>query len=289
MEPIFTIIKQDLEVAKKAVEEENFDFILFTGNRIIMNLLVKEEIKLMLLGYMIRDLGSELRRIKRNRKDAFIDAKKESITYLTNLETQIANENYESKIYWENYYEIETKLRKYLLSKIEGSIYDEQSEFSKEFTIKILDIFYSKKNDIYTLKDLITNYLFELARNFNEHGGKESLVIYLVFKAYDEYCRYLNNERDLSNKRRKKIELKIGEYIKNIYELKSSISNMDELYKKSSVIINDLGRNAKICYLSGELPPGTVERELELPEDVKQKIGETIMQSLKDRDKTIAK
>lgn len=37
----------------------------------MLNLLVKDELKLMLLGYMIKDLSGELRYLKDNRNDVF--------------------------------------------------------------------------------------------------------------------------------------------------------------------------------------------------------------------------
>ncbi len=185
----------------------------------------------MLLGYMVRDLSLDLRYIKSYRNDAFVDAKTKVITYFKDLEAQIIKENYEPKLYWEKYHEIEDELKKYILSKIEGAIYDDLSDFAREFTIKLLDIFYSKKNGINSITNLAANIFSELSRNFNEHGGRETGVFYIVFKAFAEYCCSLDDEVNLSNAEKKNNEIKKGEYIKNIYGLKSSISNIEELYK----------------------------------------------------------
>jgi len=191
MDAIFTIIKQDLEVVKKAIEVDNLEVLQYVGNRIMMNLMVSDEIKLMLLGYMMRELGGELRKIKLNRIDIYPTIKIESISYLNDLQAQIENGNIDPKFYLDKFTEIELKLRKNLLLDIEGSVYDEQAEFAKQFSIKLLDIFNSRKQDLKTIRNLILMSSYELGRNFNQHGGKEALVIYLVFKVLLDYSRYL--------------------------------------------------------------------------------------------------
>jgi hypothetical protein len=72
MDEIFAVIKQDLEVAKKGVDTDYLDILTPVGNRIMMSLLVNDEIKLMLLGYMIKELRNEMRNIKLNHNDAYL-------------------------------------------------------------------------------------------------------------------------------------------------------------------------------------------------------------------------
>jgi len=118
MDVIFTIIKQDLEVAKKGIEVDKPEILSFVGNRIMMNLFVADEIKLMLLGYMIRELGGELLNIKINRNDVYLKTKTESISYLNDLQAQIDSGSLDPKIYWNKFSEMEGKLRKNLLPEI---------------------------------------------------------------------------------------------------------------------------------------------------------------------------
>ncbi|OPZ89083.1 MAG: hypothetical protein BWY74_02875 [Firmicutes bacterium ADurb.Bin419] len=246
-------------MAKKAVETDDFDTLSYVSNRIMLNLLVKDELKLMLLGYMIKDLSGELRYLKDNRNDVFSDAKIKAMVYLNDIQTQIVNANVDPKIYWEKYSEFELETRANLNSEIESSIYDDQGDFAKEFSIKLMDIFYSRKNDSHNLKNSIQMTSYELSRNFNQHGGKEALVIHLVFKALNEYYGYLSNELDrLDNKKgpsdNKKIirraGIKVLEYIEEIYKLKYCISDLSNLYDSSNIIIDNLGKDAKALYLS---------------------------------------
>lgn len=67
------------------------------------------------------------------------------MVYLNDIQTQIVNANVDPKIYWEKYSEFELETRANLNSEIESSIYDDQGDFAKEFSIKLMDIFYSRK------------------------------------------------------------------------------------------------------------------------------------------------
>ena len=76
------------------------------------------------------------------------------------------------------------------------------------------------------------------------------------------------------------------EYVDTIHELKSNISNLNKLYEESNIIIDNLGRDAKLLYLSlKSVQRSIVEQEIKLPEYAKRKIGETIMQSLQKAER----
>lgn len=282
MEAIFTIIAQDLEVAKKAVEMDKLEVLSYIGNRIMMNFFVTDEVKLMLLGYMVKELGGELRDIKLNKNNAYSEIKSESILYLNDLHEQVRERKIDPKIYWSKFTEMEERLRKIILPDFEASSYDEQGEYSKIFTVKLLDVLISKKQDIQIIQNMIPKYSFELGRNFNEHGGKESLVIYLVFKVLTDYDKYLINKTpsNLPRKGLRKGESRLSEYIDRIYNLKSAMSNLNKLYEESNLIIDDVGRENRMFYLTQEVSLKQQEQEILIPIDAKQKIDEIIMQSL---------
>lgn len=282
MGQIFTIIKQDLEVAKKGIDGNDFNFVLFIGNRIMTNSLVVDTNNIMLLGYMVRELGAELIYIQRSRKDNLEAAKSDAMSYLENLKLQITKEKLEPIVFLKEFYKIEVKFRNYLLSNYENGIYDEQDEFSKDFAIKMLDIVYSNRDNI-TLKNnnLITKITNELGRNFNEHAGEEALIIYLIFRALENYHSYSRRSIDDANTIRRE-DIKLNEYIEKIYSLKIIISEKkkEELYKNANIIINELGNAYRMLYLNFFMPSTEAEEKVVLSEETKQKLGEAIMQSL---------
>ncbi|WP_286878067.1 hypothetical protein [Methanosaeta sp. UBA458] len=263
-------------MAKKAVKENKLEFLSFVGNRIMMNLLVEDHPKLMLLGYMIRELGGELRNLNQTRSKIYSSIKEESIIYLNDLQEQICNRNTNSGIYWNKFYTIEEKLRRFLMNDIEASVYDEQNEFAKIFSMKLAEISYSRRKEENTIINQITKTTFELGRNFNQHGGKEALVIYLVFKSIDDYCKNLIEEPNQENRR---YLLKVQDYLNKINKLLPIVSNLDKLYEESNLIIDEIGRETRMLYLSRKFPP-MEEKELMLPDDAKKKIDEIVKQSL---------
>jgi len=278
---IFTIIKQDLEVAKKAVENDKIEFLSFASNRIMTNLLVVEDVKLILLGYMIRELAGELSNLKKKRIKDYANIKTESISYLNTLQMQVDLKNIDPKVYLSNFCTIEEKLREYLLNDMEAA-YDLQEEFAKQFSIKFLDITHSKKQDI-EIRSIISRTAFELGRNFNEHGGKEALIIYLVFKVLSDYCSYLTGPIEENNNTERHAESvsKLSDYLDRIYQLKSFTSSFDKLCEESNLIIDDLGRDARILYLAR----GTREQEILLSEDARKKIDKIIQNDSKPQRK----
>ena len=78
---------------------------------------------------------------------------------------------------------------------------------------------------------------------------------------------------------------KLPEYLDSVYKLKLFISNLDRLYEESNLIIDGLGRDARMFYLSQIPLQKTSEMEIALPEDAKRKIDDIIIQSIQKRGK----
>lgn len=295
MEPIFTIIKQDLEVAKRAVAEDDFNLVNIIGNRIMTNIFTTNNNEMMILGWLIKELGLELISLNQMKYDKINEIKNYSATYLNELISTVASENTESKVYWQKFFEIENKLRKSILSKNEDVVYNEQADFSKGFAVKMLDVFYSNKNMLFiennTLPTTITS---ELGRSFNEHGGEEALIIYFVLRTFEDYYRYFYFEKFFIKYQCaiERSEAKLKEYVENIYKLRSVTMNGDlnGLYNESNSIVSMLGVDYRLYYMiyldySRTYPQEKVraERRLELSQETKQKIGELITASLQEK------
>jgi hypothetical protein len=295
METVFTIIGQDLGVAKKAVEDNDFNLINIIGNRIMTNVFAADKNEIMIIGWLVKELGSELHLIKQKKDDKLEEIKKYSVAYLNELGLEISRKTVDPKTYWQKFFAMETKIRKNIISNHERSIYDKQAEFSKYFAMNMLYLFYSNKNMLLiennTLSSCVTN---ELSRNFNEHEGLEALIIYLVLRAFDNYYKYLYFEKffikDADAIERGKICL--DDYIENIYKLKSLIAkgDTDELFKESNKIISKLGVDYRLYYLIYRdysriyIQEGVQEDEdFELSQETKQKIGGIITASLQEK------
>jgi hypothetical protein len=133
----------------------------------------------------------------------------------------------------------------------------------------------------------------ELARNFNSHGGREALIIYLVMHAFDDYYRYLYYERFYVKYEEaiRCAEIKLNQYVENIYRLKSIMGSneIDRLYDESSTIINRLGADYRLYFHIYYDPSrinaqeGVKEERIKLSPETKQKIGEMLTSSLQEK------
>jgi hypothetical protein len=133
----------------------------------------------------------------------------------------------------------------------------------------------------------------EVGRIFNEHGGIEALVIFLVLKAFNDYYGYLYGERffveDVGIVGQ--AETKMNNYIEDIYKLKSIIisGDINNLYNESNMILGRLGAGFRLYFSIYMNIPGMYEQKeireekLELSPETKQKIGEIITSSLQEK------
>lgn len=251
-------------MAEKKINKADFQFVTIIGNRIMTNLLVAEKNDLMIVGWLIRDLGLDLLAIasyikdgksKGQRGDAIEEVKKLSIDYLKFIREEIIQESINAETLFDKYYVLQSKLRKRILNDAEATTYDSQTEFSKLFAIKMIDIFYSNKKILLTKQNnLLPAIANELSRTYNAHGGKEILYAYFVFKAFNDFYKYaylemfLNEEKNVLWDTKSKVE----EYSGLIYEFKSKLisSDSDLVWAAFNDIVSKIGLDFRLYYLN---------------------------------------
>jgi len=287
MEDIFTIIGQDLEVAENLVVREDFSSVQMIGNRIMTNLFAADKSELMILGWIVKELGLEFTSLQTKKNDKLNEAKEHFKDFLKRSRYEIQRGNSNSKTYWEAYNTIEAKIRVIELPDHERTVYNDQVGFSKNFAIKMIDVFYSNKDMLFlkhnNLIPVITN---ELSRNYNQHGGEETLAAYFVFRAFDNYYRYAFVEMFVIREAEifTRTKAKLNDYIKCIYNLKQALvdQNLGNLYNVLDEILIRLGIDYRLYYLKyadiafpvviPSIKNKTNEEELELSTETMRKI-----------------
>ena len=309
MEPIFTIIKQDLEVAEKSIDKNDFALVSIIGNRIMSNVLTANKTDLLLLGLIVRDLGFDLSWIEiknKNIKDKskpknkspkaelYLElntAKEISKNCLVLIEDEIARGHIDAISFYNKYEILESQLRLFLLSDCEKTSYDDQPEYSRLFAINSIDMFYSFRAVLFAgNNNLIQSIAGELSRNYNEHGGKEALMVYFVFKLFLDFYKYVQIELFFSESQNMiwNTKDKLNEYSELIYKFRSHLidGKIDIINNAFNEIITRIGVDFRIYYLNygditirtqGEAPR---KAKIELPKEAKQKIGDIIAKSL---------
>lgn len=313
MESTFAVIKQDLQAAINAVEGDDLSFVTIIGNRIMTNIFITGINDLMILGWMVRELGGELGFIK-SKKESKKESKESEMShikaisksYLEELRDEIAKGNNDPKFYYNKYISTEDELRQHFLTDYENTSYDNQEEFSKQFAIQMIDLFYNNRNNMFVKNNnFIQSIAGELSRNYNEHGGDIALAAYFIFKALDTYYRYAyielfyNEDEDII----KETKAKLDNYVDEIYKLKSILidGTVETYYNNMNIIISRLGADFRLYYIKYSdiadiqirirenvrkekinLYPES-EEKITLSPESKQKIGDILTQTLQMR------
>jgi len=286
MDHTTNVIRQDIKVARNAIDEKEFGIVTTIGNRIMSNLLVEGREELMIIGWMLKDLGGELDGIKeRKEEEKLEDAIKSAKEHLDELGNMLMQKRTSASDLWDRYFDIEKKIRKTLLSKLEDDEYKEEHEFSKKATIMLLEHFHSNRELLLKKNNqLIPGVASDLSRIVNEHGGKEAIIVYLVFRALDHYYRYLMYEEGIDGKieDESRFKSKIDEHSEKVYEMAPMIrdAQIGDLYEHSNRILGKLGSAYREYFINYMIISRiVVEREIEIPEKAKEKIGDVISKS----------
>ena len=286
MDHTTNVIRQDIKVARNAINEKEFGMVNVIGNRIMSNLLVEDREELMIIGWMLKDLGGELGGIKERKEEKKLeDAIKLAKEHLDELESMLMTKRTSASDLWDRYFDIEKKIRKDLLSKLEDTEYKEEHEFSKKAAIMLIEHLHSNRKLLLKKNNqLISGVANDLSRIVNGHGGKEAIIVYLVFRALDHYYRYLMYEEMIDGKieDESRFKSKIDEHIDKVYEMASMIrdAQIDDLYEYSNRILGKLGSAYRKYFVNyRDIPRIVVEREIEIPEKAKEKIGDVISKS----------
>ena len=146
-------------------------------------------------------------------------------------------------------------LRKFILSDRESAAYNDQEEFSKQYVITMMNLFYDQKRVIFSRdNNLIPIISNELARHYNEHGGKIALTGYFVFKTFSEFYKFASFELfNIETKSRLwDTEARLNEYFELINKFKSFLTDnaMDSLYDTFNEIVVKFGSDFRLYYLT---------------------------------------
>lgn len=292
MDTTINVLKQNIKVAQKAVDDKDFAQVNIIGNRVMSDLLVGARRELMIIGWMLKDLSGELSIIKELNDDAEPpEVLKLSKEHLGELKDLIEKKTASPENLWDRYLVFEKNIRKYLLPQSEADLYKVEPEFSKKAAIMMIEHLESNRELLLDEKNqLIFGIANDLSRIVNEHGGEEAAIVYLVFRALGHHYRYLMYEAMDKNGIQNKDSLmsKIGKYIDDINLMASMIrdepQDKDKLYQHSNKILGDLGLEFRKYVLNYvDIPKVVVEGKLELPEKAKETIGNLISKSFEEK------
>ncbi|MDY6865256.1 MAG: hypothetical protein SVY15_04695 [Halobacteriota archaeon] len=292
MSDTIEIIKHHLEVAGRYTKDKRYDNVIVIGNRIQSDLLIDNKKSLMLIGWMLKELSIEIIEINKriSTQDIMDKVQREAIKYVNNLKSLLDNE-VTAKHLWELYFGFEEEIRSYHLLPQEDEIYKEDYEFTRKYAILLLNYFCSNKKILVNPKNIFINGIVrELSRSYNEHGGTEALITYLVFKVFERVYNYLiYSEITDDNKLRDeyKVKSEIDRFVDDISTMIELIeaNDIEKLYEYSNWLIGELTYEYRTYYISyGDLPRLEIPQSIKLPPETEEKIDKIIKESFKEKE-----
>lgn len=273
------IIIQDINVAIEALKKDNLELVNIIGNRIATDSMIIERNDLIILGFLCREVSFELRSIKGRNERNFGKCKEAGIKFLGDLRSLLEAE-IENKDIWLKYQDYEEKVRKYLLSDIESSIYQKNPDLTRKTRTMLLDHLNKNKRLLPERGyNLINGVGSEISRVINACGfSPEDLAFYLVMKSFSSFYEYFIHDYQLEEDKDKKKEKNEGIkiYMDNLCEVFSKENDLDALFDESTKIIGELGRRWREYVINlGDIRM-IVEEKIELPPEAKKEIEEGI-------------
>lgn len=289
------IIKQELFVAEGNLEDKKkFGVVNIIGNRIMSKLMVEGDTKLMVLGWLLKEIGGELEGIKsQDDKAKLAEGKKSAKEFFSNVHGIISAEDVKVEKIYDTYLDYQKKIRKHLLEKPEDKVYNEDLEFTRKNTVFCLDYLVKEKDLLLDSRvQLPSRCTGDLARVLNEHGGKKpDYVTYILFRAFSKYFEYLLFEHYIEGviQDKDKFGKTIDEYIKKFGNLKDQLDNETEFIKIADELLRDLGVKYREFFMKyGDIyrEVSTVTgRKIDIPIDTREKIVDIVTKSFEEETK----
>ena len=291
MDIIIEVINKDLTLAKQAVNEDNFKLIDITGNRIMSNLLIAERKELMVLGYIIKEIGSDLIFVKNNRKSEIDDGKIYAIEAIESLLSLLSKKIF-SKDIWKSYFDYTEKITPYMSMENEALAYEDKI---LDFTIKSKNMLIDHLKDNKSLllhenNGILLGISNEIIRIINLYGlDNDSLVFFLLIKSLYTYYAVLVNsmiKNNILEINGNIIKEKIYPFVERIISLFEETPN-EEFLEKSTNILADLGERTRYHFLDYLIFTQVVKEDKKplIPKESKAKIGEILERTIENEIK----
>lgn len=285
------MVSQDINAAIKSFELDEFELMNIYGNRAMSNTLFSSNSKLALYGFFIKQVAIIYLNLKgRLTESKFREAKSIGKEYIISLSKSF-NNNAEENELWSEFNDFNNDIREYITPGLEKDVYDKNPDLTNIAFKWLVKYLYDNKELLYHPNNrLIKGILNEMTRIYNTYGGKlaDTYVLSLII-ALDRYFDYCLQafKTPLGDVEKEKIKEAVFPCIEEILKLSSS-ENIDPKYVTD--ILWKLIKGWREFFIQFmEIPREVHElstrRSIELPKELKEKLGKVIEESLKKEAK----
>ena len=283
MTGIYEILKQDFAAAKAAFDNSDAHDLNICANRLMANVVFGDEgdEKYMVPGYFLRIIANDFLAIK---DETVAKSAREPAEHFIGVIERAFTEQLDSKAIWNGFFEFTDRKRQLFVSPSERKAYKSNPSFTARglayLTQKFFNDPFLASEDSIVLRALLT----ESERLIRNHGAeRKELVLYSLMRALDWLDRYLPLALADAEKSGNLERVK-GDILPYIERMRRWYSGPEDLpYQDATKLLCDLllcWRKFFFRYMDRTKLSIEEERRIELPGQVRQRIGETIAQAL---------
>jgi len=292
METVLAIIRQDFEAANLAFDADDFGSMNTYANRIMANaILIPEGQVLALLGFFLKDVAVEYLTLRGRREDtAFATAKALGRQYLDALDKSLKTKRLSGDELWNQYYQFDNEIREFVKDSFEQKIYSaDNAPFTRDAFKWFIGFLDQERETLLNPRNmLLEGILNEMGRIYKVHGGTlievYALSLLMALQRYHAYLRYEFTGMEgsiYSNNVRKRL-FPLVDRVVNVLSKGEGLDTSEI----NSILWDSIVEWRKAFIRLGELPTRArrrevaIERGIEIPADLKQKITDSLTKSL---------
>jgi hypothetical protein len=283
MSEVEKVIAEDLKAAIAAFKDDVFDTTNVFANRMMSNAIFGENKKIFLPAFFLKDVAFTfvIMKIKKSAM-AFSTAKSYGFTYVESLAKSLNSINEEQL--WKDFLTFNEKMREFDMTEWEAKSYTVNTKFTNESYKWLLSYLSSHKESLLDPKNaLFKGILNEMTRIFKVHSAKlNDLVLLSLVSALDRDYDYIRRGWNVPDIRLIE-EKRIKEFVVPAVDKIVALSNEEFKIEEADSLLWDLVKTWREFFiLYGELVSSTValQKGIELPEDLKKKLTESLTKTL---------
>jgi hypothetical protein len=284
MSSVYEILKQDFAAARAAFVDADFHQMNICANRLMSNVLFggdDSDAKYLAPGYFLRIIANDFLRI---RDESIAKSVRQHAERFIGEIDRGFNDELNLLVIWNGFFEYTEGKRDFSKTPVERRVYKDNRTFTARglcfLSRKLFDDPFRSGHESILLRALIT----EADRLIRNHGAdNKELVLFTLFTALDWLDRYFAIALSDAEKHgtAERVKDEINSYLKRINDWYSASEGPP--YKDATSILCDIllgWRKYFLRYMEQSKVSAIEERRVELPGQVRQRIGETIAQAL---------
>lgn len=278
-------IGEDLGAAIEAFRNDSFDDVNLFANRIMANAIFGTDTTLFLPGFFLKDVASIFTALKtKSKATSYSTAKSHGFKFVEYLKNSLSSINEEQL--WKEFHSFADVIRKFEMSEFEEASYSDDLKFTEDAFSWLINYLKMNSELLFDSSNLLfKGILNEMGRIFRVHsGGLSEIVLMSLVKALDRYYNYFREIYKRPNNRldEERVKRDVLPYIDQIEKVCRPELKLSEA---DSILWNLVKGWREFFIQRMELFAPTVkfERGIEMPDELKKKLSESVTKTLEKK------